>query len=246
MTQNIYDDEAFFDAYAQLPRSRHGLDAAPEWPTLRAMLPPLAGRRVLDLGCGYGWFARFAQAEGAASVLGLDVSRRMLARAREASEGLDITYEQADLEHATLAPASFDLAYSSLAFHYLVHLGPLLARVHPALAAGGSLVFSVEHPMVTAPRTPGWIAHPGGHQTWPVDAYLDEGPRETSWLRDGVIKQHRTVATYLRLLTQAGFTLARLEEWAPSEAQLVVHPEWSPGERERPAFLLIACTRDRE
>ena len=50
MTQNIYDNAGFFHGYSELPRSIHGLDGAPEWPTLRNMLPDLHGLRVLDLG----------------------------------------------------------------------------------------------------------------------------------------------------------------------------------------------------
>lgn len=53
MTQNIYDDPTFFQAYSQMGRSLGGLDAAPEWPALQALLPPMNGLRVLDLGCGY-------------------------------------------------------------------------------------------------------------------------------------------------------------------------------------------------
>ena len=79
MTQNVYDDEKFFEAYGRLPRSIQGLDGAPEWPALRALLPPLDGRRVLDLGCGFGWFCRWAREHGAAHVLGVDVSERIRA-----------------------------------------------------------------------------------------------------------------------------------------------------------------------
>ncbi|PLO78838.1 SAM-dependent methyltransferase, partial [Klebsiella quasipneumoniae] len=50
MSQNIYDDPHFFAGYATLDRSVKGLDGAPEWPSLQAMLPPLAGLRVVDLG----------------------------------------------------------------------------------------------------------------------------------------------------------------------------------------------------
>jgi 2-polyprenyl-3-methyl-5-hydroxy-6-metoxy-1,4-benzoquinol methylase len=82
MAQNIYDDEVFFKANSHLERSLNGLEGAPEWPALRAMLPELAGLRVLDLGCGFGWFSRWAAESGAASVLGIDLSERMLARAR--------------------------------------------------------------------------------------------------------------------------------------------------------------------
>jgi len=87
MTQNIYDDQSFFRAYSQLPRSRHGLDGAPEWPTLRTMLPDIRDRAVLDLGCGYGWFCRWAREHGAAQVTGIDVSEMMLARAGSMTNG---------------------------------------------------------------------------------------------------------------------------------------------------------------
>src|SRR3546814_13707297 len=50
MAQNIYDRPDFFAGYCRLERSRRGLDGAPEWPAVRALLPDLAGRRVLDLG----------------------------------------------------------------------------------------------------------------------------------------------------------------------------------------------------
>ena len=81
MTQNIYDDEDFFREYSRLPRSVAGLDAAPEWPALRALLPDLDGLTVVDLGCGFGWFCRWVREQGAASVLGIDASEKMLARA---------------------------------------------------------------------------------------------------------------------------------------------------------------------
>lgn len=75
----IYDDPAFFAQYAQMPRSKEGLSAAGEWHQLRALFPPLAGKSVLDLGCGYGWHCRYAAGQGAARVLGIDASERMIA-----------------------------------------------------------------------------------------------------------------------------------------------------------------------
>jgi SAM-dependent methyltransferase len=183
MTGNPYDDPAFFAGYATLPRSVHGLDGAPEWPSLRALLPPLAGLDVLDLGCGHGWFSRHAAGEGARRVLGLDSSRLMLARAREANAHPAIAYELADLEALQLALASFDVAWSSLAFHYVERLGEMLGRVHGALRPGGALVFSVEHPVYSAPARPGWTKDAQGRLSWPVDGYMREGPREVDWRR---------------------------------------------------------------
>lgn len=242
MRQNIYDDVTFFEGYSRLPRSVEGFSGAPEWPALRALLPDLDGRRVLDLGCGFGWFCRFAREQGATSVLGVDVSERMLARARAETWDAAISYVKADLEHFEAAPGPFDLVYSSLALHYIENLAGLLRGVHAALVTGGRLIFSVEHPIFTAPGNPGWSVDAAGHKTWPVDRYLDEGPRSTDWLAKGVIKQHRTIGTYLDLLLRTGFALAHLDEWAPSEEQVASHPDWAD-ERQRPPFLLVACTR---
>jgi SAM-dependent methyltransferase len=226
VTQNIYDDPGFFAGYSQLRRSVEGLDGAPEWPTLRSMLPDLAGTRVVDLGCGFGWFCRFAREAGAADVLGLDVSANMLARARETSSDGAITYREADLDTLDLPEATFHLAYSALTLHYLENLGALFATIHRTLVPGGRFVFSVEHPLFTEPGPD----------------YLDEGPRTTDWLAKGVVKQHRTLATYLNLLIGAGFTVRRVEEWGPSRQQIAAHPEWKIDHR-RPAFLLVSAVR---
>lgn len=238
--QNIYDNEAFFAGYSRLPRSVEGLDGAPEWPALRALLPELRGRSVLDLGCGFGWFCRWAREQGAIRVVGVDVSEKMLERAGATTRDAAITYTRADMEEIELPAASFDLVYSSLAFHYIANLSGLLAEVRRSLVPAGSLVFSVEHPMFTAPSDPGWSVSASGRRTWPVDSYLDEGPRATNWLVEGVIKQHRTLATYINMLLRRGFALAHVEEWGPTEEQIAFQPGWAD-ERERPPFLLVAA-----
>ena len=101
MSQNIYDDPVFFAGYATLDRSVKGLDGAPEWPTIQAMLPPLQGKNVLDLGCGYGWFCRYARDNHAASIVGVDISEKMLAQARSMTLGEGIAYRRDDLATLT-------------------------------------------------------------------------------------------------------------------------------------------------
>jgi ubiquinone/menaquinone biosynthesis C-methylase UbiE len=242
MTQNIYDNEEFFAGYRRLRRSVAGLDGAPEWPTLRALLPDLRGRRVADLGCGFGWFCRWARQQGAASVLGIDISENMLARARETTEDNSITYVRADMEQLELPNQSFDCVYSALALHYVENLTQLIAQVYGSLLPGGHLVFSVEHPIFTAPSEPQWSPGRAGRRTWPVDRYLDEGARSTDWLAKGVIKQHRTLATYINTLIGRGFSLSHIEEWGPTEEQIAAQPNWAD-ERQRPPFLLVGARR---
>ena len=82
MKQNKYDDSIFFDKYSSMERSKNGLDAAGEWHELRKMLPDFQSKRVLDLGCGFGWHCRFAAENGAKSVIGIDISQKMLNEAK--------------------------------------------------------------------------------------------------------------------------------------------------------------------
>lgn len=250
MAQNIYDKPDFFAGYSQLGRSVQGLAGAAEWPAIQALLPDLTGKRVVDLGCGFGWFARWARAQGAARVLGLDLSENMLARARAETEDPAITYQRADLETLELPPAeldgaegaAFDLAYSSLAFHYIADFDRLARGLYGALRPGGQLVFTIEHPIYMAARQPGWSSDAAGHRSWPVNQYALEGPRITDWLAKGVVKYHRTIGTTVNSLIDAGFSLRRLQEWRPSDAQLAAFPALAE-ELERPMFLLVAARR---
>ncbi len=242
MTQNIYDNDEFYAGYSRLSRSVEGLDGAAEWPALRALLPELCGLRVLDLGCGFGWFCRWARGQGAAQILGIDVSEKMLARARAETHDEAIAYDREDLEQAELRPGAYDLVFSSLTLHYLENLERLLAETHRALAPGAHLVFSAEHPIYTAPTEPGWLVNAAGRKAWPVDSYQEEGPRTTDWLAKGVIKQHRTLGTYLNMLLRLGFTLRHLEEWGPTDAQVADRPSLAE-ERQRPMFFLLSAQR---
>jgi ubiquinone/menaquinone biosynthesis C-methylase UbiE len=242
MTQNIYDNEEFFANYSRLPRSVAGLAGAPEWPALRALLPDLRGLKLLDLGCGFGWFSRWARCEGAVYVLGIDISEKMLARARAATGDSSITYVRADMEKLALSARSLDLVYSSLALHYVEDLRRLLSQVYRSLVPGGSVVFSVEHPIFSATVWSEWLLDPSGRKLWPIDRYLDEGPRSTDWLAKGVIKQHRTLATYINMLIRLGFSISHVEEWAPTAEQVAAEPSWAD-ERHRPPFLLVAARR---
>jgi ubiquinone/menaquinone biosynthesis C-methylase UbiE len=210
MAQNIYDDQAFFKEYIQLPRQVSGLGAAPEWPALRALIPKPSGSRFLDLGCGFGWACRWARQSGAEVVQGVDVSENMLSKAKEFPEDPAITYVKADLETIQLPPQSYDIVFSSLALHYLKNLPELIAQVYQTLKPGGTFVFSAEHPIYTSPRNPNFTLDAEGQYIWPLDGYLDEGPRTTNWLAEGVVKQHRTLASYVSLSLEAGFTLSAM------------------------------------
>jgi SAM-dependent methyltransferase len=284
MAQNIYDSPTFFTGYSTLPRSRNGLDGMPEWASLRALIPTFTAERaphVLELGCGYGWLARWAVSPastgglGAASVTGVEISEMMITRAKELTReqeqssnsgiSLPIVYVKEDLENVVLrelpweggqgsSDARYGLVVSQLTLHYITTAGVerLLSQVFKALLPGGKFVFSMEHPIFTAPTTvdPQWVDVPASSEgdstikkkAWPLEGYGREGQRTRDWFSTNVVKQHRMLGTWVGLFVAAGFQIEVLEEWVPSKEQLEKDIGQSGGFGElleRPMFLLV-------
>ncbi|MCW5691067.1 MAG: class I SAM-dependent methyltransferase [Pseudolabrys sp.] len=243
MAQNIYDNPDFFAGYSQLPRQVQGLDGAPEWPAIRALLPNVADKRVADLGCGFGWATRWFRDQGAATVLGLDLSKNMIQRARADTNDAAVTYRITDLETLELPESGFDLVYSALTFHYVQDFERLIRMIYAALAHGGDLVFTIEHPIFMAAKHPHWTEDEDGRKTWPVNGYSIEGERRTDWFAKGVLKHHRTLATTINTLISTGFELRRMEEFAPTAEQIAQIPDLAE-ELERPMILLISAYKN--
>jgi 2-polyprenyl-3-methyl-5-hydroxy-6-metoxy-1,4-benzoquinol methylase len=242
MKQNIYDHPDFFAGYQKLRDNPWVLNRVLEQPALRSLLPPLAGKRVIDLGCGAGDFCREAVGQGAVGVTGVDLSERMLAEARAAGEHPAIRYVHAAVEDFRYEGEPVDLVISSLMLHYVKDYAQLVAQVRRWLAPGGLFVFSVEHPICTALLN-GWCRDSDGRKVhWPVDGYKDEGVRERRWMVEGVIKYHRTVETYVNTLIDAGFVLWRLLEPEALPQYVAQQPDLAE-ERRRPPFLVIAAGR---
>ncbi|AWV33389.1 MULTISPECIES: class I SAM-dependent methyltransferase [Paenibacillus] len=243
MKQNKYDDSNFFSAYQQMPRSIGGLAAAGEWHVLKALLPDLHNKSVLDLGCGFGWHCLYAREQQASSVIGVDISGKMLQQAREKTNDPAITYIQLPIEDIDFASEQFDVVLSSLAFHYIESFAAICRKVHVFLKPGGSFIFSVEHPIFTSREEQDWYTDEQGNRLhWPVDHYQSEGLRETKFLTENVIKYHRTISTYFNDLIEAGFTIKAVKEPKPSEE--MSNDPWMKDEERRPMFLIISAVKE--
>lgn len=242
MMPSLYDDETFLAAYAAMPRSRGGLAAAGEWHQLRPLLPPLTGKRVLDLGCGYGWHCRYAAQQGAAKVLGLDASRRMIAQARACNPAECISYRVCGIEEYEYPARQWDCVISNLALHYLADLDSVYANVFRTLTPGGVFLFNIEHPVYTAGVGQDWLYDENGRPIcWPVDDYYYPGARRTHFLGCEVTKQHHTLTQILMGLLRQGFVLQAVEEAQPPQEMLD-----EPGmadEMRRPMMLLVKAAK---
>lgn len=245
MKQNKYDDANFFAAYENMARSIHGLEGAGEWHVLQALIPDLRNKSVLDLGCGFGWHCRYVREQHANSVIGVDISEKMLQKARELTNDSSISYLQMPIEDIQFADEQFDVVISSLAFHYIESFDTICDKVYRCLKPGGVFLFSVEHPIFTSRKEQDWVYDEQGNILhWAVDGYQVEGKRETTFLTEDVVKYHRTFATYMNNLIDAGFTIRTVKEPIPSEKMLGEIPGMTD-ELRRPMFLIISASKNK-
>ncbi|GAF10979.1 LOW QUALITY PROTEIN: ubiquinone/menaquinone biosynthesis methyltransferase UbiE [Bacillus sp. JCM 19046] len=244
MKHNSYDNHAFFEKYSQMDRSVKGLAGAGEWSTLEPLLPAFKGKSVLDLGCGYGWHSMYAAEHGATSVIGVDLSTKMLEVAEEKSTAFNnVNYVQSGIEDFEIKPGQFDVILSSLALHYVPSFDEVAKKSKRRLKANGQFIFSVEHPVFTAEGSQEWIYGQDNEIAhFPVDNYYYEGERKATFLGETVVKYHKTLTTYLDGLLTNGFRIERVVEPMPAEGVRSL-----PGmkdEMRRPMMLIVVARKE--
>lgn len=243
MKENKYDNPDFFNQYSKMQRSVEGLQGAGEWHQLKKMLPDFKGKRVLDLGCGFGWHCIYAAEQGASYVLGTDISEKMLEVAREQTENPAVKYELMAIEDMDFPADSFDIVISSLAFHYIESFDEICKNTKSCLAKNGEFIFSCEHPVFTAQGSQDWYVNGDGEKLfWPVDNYYKEGRRTAHFLGEEVVKYHKTVSTYINGLLNNGFVITGFSEPEPDPEMLKQHPEFMD-ELRRPMFMIISAKK---
>ncbi|MDO5406271.1 MAG: class I SAM-dependent methyltransferase [Eubacteriales bacterium] len=235
---SIYDNNLFFEQYAQMSRSKQGLSGAGEWHQLQPLFPELSGKSVLDLGCGYGWHCKYAAEQGAAQVLGLDLSEKMIAKAKVRNADEHITYQVCGVDEYDYPECSWDLVVSNLVLHYIADLNEVYTQVYHTLKPGGEFIFNIEHPVFTAGIGQDWVYDSEEKPLyWAIDDYYRPGERKTHFLGCEVTKQHHTLTQILMGLLQCGFVIEAVQEAEPPKEMMDI-----PGmkdELRRPMMLLV-------
>jgi SAM-dependent methyltransferase len=206
--RTLYDQTATRWARHQ-PSSLSDYTARPQ---VMALCEPVAGKQVLDLGCGEGYCSRMLRQRGA-QVRGIDLSERMieLARRAEHEQLLGIRYDAADAATVDLGDACLDLVVAVFLFNYLdvEQMRRTMANAHRMLKPGGHFVFAVPHPAFAFMRkaAPPFFFDIGTAGYFSARNELFPG---RIWKRDGTALEvqlvHKTVQDYFDGLRSAGFT----------------------------------------
>lgn len=223
--------EAIAGKYAQTVDGKPW-NAYYERPAVLSLLPALENTRVLDAGCGSGWYSEYLAAHGA-EVTAFDLNPEFVALTRTRA-GARAKVLQADLAQALdfAGDGEFDLVVCPLVMHYLREWQPAFLEFHRVLKPRGLLVFSTHHPFMD------WKLHNR-------EDYFKLEKLDDEWAGVGKVQYfRRPLTTISGDLDAAGFCIERLLEPQPTEDFRRANPEGFERLMKNPWFLVIRARKN--
>jgi ubiquinone/menaquinone biosynthesis C-methylase UbiE len=217
-------------------------------PRLLAMLGDIAGKTMLDLGCGDGGYAR-ALARRGALVTAVDGSARMIeiARERAQAENLDIRFVQANANALhNLKSDEWDTVIAPMSLMDVEDYAGAIAEVRRVLHRGGELIMSITHPCFSAPLSR-WVRDRDGSLVmFAVDRYFERvawNETITPAFRGPALRRHRPLEDYLAAPLANGLRLLAFHEPSVTAEELQLSRRFRKLAR-IPYFLFMRWARD--
>ena len=187
-------------------------------PNLLRIVDPKPGMKILEVGCGDGYFAS-AFAEKGAEVVGSDIAREMIDHAKKREPKLE--WHRAPADQLDFAKNNFfDTVVVVLALQNIENLSGAFAEAARVLKPGGSVVFVLNHPVFRIPKKSSWgFDEAMSMQYRRLDAYLSEFSEEIDmdpgkeFGKRTTISFHRPLQLYIKTLAKQGFGVVGFEEW---------------------------------
>lgn len=233
--------DANADAWTAL--SRAGYDAYRDLlnsPAFLEMLPDVAGKTGLDIGCGEGSNTRRVAQRGA-KMTGVDISPRFIAHAIDAERNspMGVTFQVGSGQSLPFADATFDFATSFMAVMDMPDPLAAFKEARRVVKPGGFFQFSITHPCFDTPHRRNLRDSNGMTYAVEVGRYFDNiDGRIDKWifsaapqeLRDQhrpfeIPRFQRTLSEWMNLIVDAGLTIERLHEPRVSEEIAQQHRE---------------------
>jgi len=219
-------------------------------PNLLRIINPKKGSRILDLGCGQGFFSLEFAKKGA-EVTGVDIAKELLDIAKENAVKAHVSNAEYILSSAEQLPvkaksANFGIVVSVLAIQNMENISQVFGESAKALKQNGRLVVVLNHPAFRIPKKSSWgFDEKNKIQYRRVDEYISESRSEIN-MRPGkadspkTISFHRSLQIYSKTLANSGFAILRMEEWV-SNKKSESGPRQKAEDKARKEFPLFMC-----
>ncbi|WP_408006263.1 class I SAM-dependent methyltransferase [Pseudalkalibacillus sp. A8] len=232
ISYDAYEELAdYYDRYVDIKPS----NAYYERPGTLSLLPDIEGKRVLDAGCGAGWYTKWFIEHGAKRVTSIDFSPNMIKLTKKRS-GDKARVFLADLNQPLdqIESQSKDLIVSPLTLHYLKNWETPMREFNRILKNRGRLVFSVHHPFMD-------------YIVFNRDNYFTTELLDDEWnTPDGKVKvqfYRRPLSEILKPLHLNGFVIEKLIEPMPTDEFRKAQPDTYEKWTKRPQFLFIRAQK---
>ncbi len=190
------------DWYEKLLAGNDTYQARVILPNLLRLLEPMAGKRVLDIGCGSGFFAASVAKMGAGEVVGVDVGPELIAKAKAAVEAVGAAgaacasafYVTSADDLSVVKESEFDVALMVLSLQNIERYQAAVAEAGKKLRKGGRLILILNHPAFRIPKQSEWgVNAQRAYQYRAVYEYLSES-KATIDMAPGQQAQGRAIA----------------------------------------------------
>lgn len=213
-----------------------------EVPYILELISDARGKKVLDAGCGGGFYSLWLSEKGA-KVLGIDGSEEMIKIAKEkaSKKMLDTKFLIGDITDLRIEEGIFDLVLSTLVLTDVKELDKAISELVRVTRNGGDIVISVQHPILTAAY---WERESGQKLFRKLDDYFMERELEAVW--ENEMKErvpfkyyHRSLQAYTQPFLERGCVLTYLIEPHPHKVYRILNPREYEDTKRIPHFIIF-------
>lgn len=194
-------------------------------PQTLALLGDVAEKRILDVGCGEGGYARILASKGA-QVTGIDGSARLIdiAKRRAQKENHATVYKVRNANSLHDMEVGFDIVLAAMSLMDVEDYSGAIAEIYRVMRKGGELVMSITHPCFAGRGSHWWRDGNRGVVHYAIDNYsIREAWEEfvTDKFAKPVIFRHMPLADFISPLLELGLTLTLFQEPIPTPEQIL-------------------------
>lgn len=194
-------------------------------PQTLTLLGDVAEKKILDVGCGEGGYARILASKGA-HVTGIDGSARLIdiAKLRAEKENPAAVYKVRNANSLHDIEEGFDIVLAAMSLMDVEDYGGAIAEIYRVMRKGGELVMSITHPCFSGRGSHWWRDGNRGVVHYAIDNYsISEAWEEsvTDKFAKPVLFRHMPLADFISPLLGLGFTLTLFQEPTPTPEQVL-------------------------